>query len=280
MTTSTTTPVVIVGVDTSAQSLAAARFGLDAARCTRSALVLAHAWSVLDSGGRSHAAELRTAEAEATKVVDDLVAGLDGPSGVEVSTHLQQGHPAGVLIGLSSTATLMVVGRHDWWLERLWDGRVSADVQRLAGCPVVAVPERWRPETGWRGPVVVAADLDHSTTPVLTQAFATADSTGSELVVVHATDAEADETAAAADVDVLESHLAPFRDDTPSVVVRVVTAGESNGDAVRALVDCASVVVVAVPRPEHRTGSMIARLLDDGGCPLVVVPSERPQHDR
>jgi nucleotide-binding universal stress UspA family protein len=147
MNTQPTRPVV-VGCDGSADSAAAVRFAATEAqlRGTTLQVVMAYDPTVITYGfGGYVATELDEdfrgrAEAELTRVRDEVLADLDGPA-PDIELLVGRGRPAQVLVDVARDAALLVVGArgHGVW-GRLLLGSVSTEVVHHADVPVVVIP--------------------------------------------------------------------------------------------------------------------------------------------
>src|SRR3954452_16401882 len=139
--------VVVVGVDGSEASLAAVDWAVAEARQTGMRLHIVCAYALasfpaasLDGG---YAAMDDTAiQQGAQAVIDEAVARV-GDADVVVTSALETGDPAGVLVDLSREAALIVVGTRGGggFTGRLL-GTVPSALPAHAYCPVVFVPVR------------------------------------------------------------------------------------------------------------------------------------------
>lgn len=145
--------VVLVGVDGSPASLNALEWAIAQAHQMGRRLHLVCAYAVptfaaasLDGG---YAALDDTAIREgAQAVLDEAVERASG-RGVEVTSALETGDPAGVLVDLSKQVCLAVVGTrgHSGFAERVL-GTVSSALPAHAHCPTIVVPLNADEETG------------------------------------------------------------------------------------------------------------------------------------
>lgn len=143
--------VVLVGVDGSPASLAAADWAANYARVHGFALHLVCAYSVpsftaaaLDGG---YAALDDTAIAEGARAVLDEAVARVSVTGVGTTSAVATGDAAAVLVELSADAATVVVGTRGrgGFAERLL-GTVSSALPAHAHCPTVVVPHRERVE--------------------------------------------------------------------------------------------------------------------------------------
>jgi nucleotide-binding universal stress UspA family protein len=140
--------VIVVGVDHSAGAKLALRFALEEARLRHGALRVVHAWQFEYAGATGFQGlfpgpvvefeDLRQgAEAALEETLRELAADADG---VTIEHRVEQGAPAGVLVGESRTADLLVVGsRGHGGFAQLLLGSVSQQCAQHAFCPVVIV---------------------------------------------------------------------------------------------------------------------------------------------
>ena len=211
---------------------------------------------------------------------------------LEVRTAILEGNPAHVLIELSRTARLLVLGsRGLGGIKGMVLGSVSAAVASHGYCPIVVTREDTC-EPSRTEPVVVGVDGSDISTKATAWAFAEASARGVGLVCVH-TWMDPQVQAAAAGISLtsddwerleseqeslLAERLAGFAGEYPDVAVtRVVTRDR----AVRALVEQSEkaqlVVVGSHGRGGFRgmvLGSTSRALLQASPCPVMVVRPE------
>ena len=134
---------ILVGIDGSEGSLQALRWALAEARRRHDAVQVLHCWHVPyygDMTGMMAYPGTILQEAGATVLAEALAAVHDEAQGVSVTTRVEQGSAAQVLIEASKNADLIVVGRrgHGGFVGLLI-GSVAAQVAGHASCPVVIV---------------------------------------------------------------------------------------------------------------------------------------------
>ena len=132
---------IVVGVDGSPNARRALRFAIDEAELWGCPLEVIHAW---------HTALLGTPDAyppglvRAGRIEDAAHALLEHEVGaapnVEVHLHTHHGSPAHALVERSTSASLVVVGRHGAGFHPLL-GNVADQVAHHAVCPVAVVPD-------------------------------------------------------------------------------------------------------------------------------------------
>ncbi|MDA3650146.1 universal stress protein [Saccharopolyspora indica] len=162
---------VVVGVDGSPASLAAAAWAADEAELRRAERVR----FVMVSGDR-------TTDDGARAILDPLTSGFaDRRSGVEATSEVVRGDPADVLVRLSADAELVAVGsRGRGPLAATLLGSVSAKLAAHAECPVVVVREH-----RGSGPVMVGLDNSPHSRAALRFAFDAAARYACDLVAVQ-----------------------------------------------------------------------------------------------
>jgi len=138
--------VIVVGVDGSADSLAALRFALREARAHDAVLRVVSVWHVpalIYSGGSPVPSTLSDDIGEGARVTiaDALAAVGDECESVVVQRVAREGDPGRVLVAESQDAQLLVVGsRSHGSIGELLLGSVSHYCCRHAHCPVMVIP--------------------------------------------------------------------------------------------------------------------------------------------
>jgi len=146
----TPSPVVVVGVDGSDQSLVALRWAADYARATGGTLRAVTAWHCPTTYGIAPDWTDMDFSAEAA---DQLRASLtqtlgDSP-GVPLETSVVEGQSAPILLDAASHADLLVVGSHGHGrFAGMLMGSVSTHCAEHSPCPVVVVRGETRPVPG------------------------------------------------------------------------------------------------------------------------------------
>jgi nucleotide-binding universal stress UspA family protein len=132
---------VIVGVDGSGNSRAALRWALEHAG-PDDQVVAVNVWDVsVTTGMEGLALDVDEFETAARTTLHDVVADLDESEAARVTEEVHRGHPGHVLMQLSDSADLVVVGArgHGGFLSLVL-GSVSTYAVHHARCPVVVVP--------------------------------------------------------------------------------------------------------------------------------------------
>lgn len=139
MSTTSTSQVVVVGVDGSTDSDAAVRWAQDYARATDARVQLVISWHWPTSYGVPMAWDGYDPAEDARNVVEKAAATLQLPAD-KVHTSVQQGAAGEVLVNESKNAGLLVVGsRGHGTLTGALLGSVSAYCAHHSRCPVVIV---------------------------------------------------------------------------------------------------------------------------------------------
>jgi nucleotide-binding universal stress UspA family protein len=138
--------LVVVGVDGSAESVAALRWAARYAATTGARVRALLAWHYPAAAGEApvgvapEAIRAQT-ESQMAATLDDAIAkARDGQDAAGVEKSIAYGHPAQVLIDASSEAGLLVVGRRGYGaFTGMLLGSVSIHCVTGAHCPVVVV---------------------------------------------------------------------------------------------------------------------------------------------
>ncbi|QNP68308.1 universal stress protein [Streptomyces roseirectus] len=288
---------VVVGVDGSDASMAAAQWAAREALRRDQPLRLVHAWNrytrqrdtVLSSAAQRHLARrslLRAGErvraaCPGLRIQDDLLA---GPA------------TAALVHEADRAAPLVLGSRGLGGFTGLLVGSVALGVVAKATRPVVLVradadaPDEHVPETdgspstftGYRD-VVLALDVTDSCDEVIEFAFEAARLRGARLRAVYAWQSSGSFGLGPGDIALTEvsraeewlgclrAVLTPWRDKYPDVtVLETVVEDKPAGALVRAAA-AASLAVVG-HRLTHRTGPVTHAAIQRAGCPVAVVP--------
>jgi nucleotide-binding universal stress UspA family protein len=138
--------VVVVGVDGSAESIAALGWARNYAAAAGAKVRAVHAWHYPAAFGiapEGKAPRSVTSEVE-QRVRDDLAKAVaqvyPEQADAQAETALRYGHPVEVLVDESKTASLLVVGHHGHGaFTGMLFGSVSIHCVTSAACPVVVV---------------------------------------------------------------------------------------------------------------------------------------------
>jgi nucleotide-binding universal stress UspA family protein len=131
---------IVVGIDTSAASVAALERAFAEAAAHQSSVHAIYAWPPINSAEGIYG--MRLDEDEARKQLGDTVAPVaERYPAVKVVEEVAEGHPVGVLVRASADADLLVVGRRGrGGFASMLLGSVSRGVLHHAQCPVMVVP--------------------------------------------------------------------------------------------------------------------------------------------
>lgn len=292
--------VVLVGVDGSPESLEAVDWAVARAAKAGWRVHLLCAYSLpsfttasLDGGYA--ALDDSAIRSGAQKVIDEAAQRAVG-SGVKVTSSLETGDPAGVLVDLSDEATMAVVGTRGGggFADRLL-GTVSSALPAHAHCPTVVVPRHM--EGADFTPVrriVVGVDGSDSARRALRWAVREAEVWGAELTAVAAVPlasgtgalawlpAAIDREQVLADVrGGLDRAVAVALEGHPGVKVRKHAL---DGNAAELMAEFSTAVDLVVVGSRGRggfagllLGSTSQAVLSHAVCPVMVVPNRAPE---
>ncbi|MFI2754509.1 universal stress protein [Cellulomonas sp. P22] len=152
---------VVVGYDTSEQSVAAVRWAAQEALRSRSELVVVHVWGFAhqpeSAASRTWLREQVLAGVQAVADEGAFLAAEAAP-GVVVTAVVGHGSPAQALVDRSTEARMLVLGRHGTgWFQEMVLGSVAVAAVQHATCPVAVVPQEAVGRDP-RGLVVVGTD--------------------------------------------------------------------------------------------------------------------------
>ncbi|ODU27167.1 MAG: hypothetical protein ABT15_21245 [Pseudonocardia sp. SCN 73-27] len=291
---------IVVGIDGSDNSLAAARWAAVEARRRDLPLrlVSALAWAGYAPVGLPALGEEyeRGVLLEAARSTVDLAAAAaaEAAPGVTVDVEVRGGNPAHVLVDESARATLLVVGsRGTGGFTGLRVGSVGVSVTAHATCPVVVVRGTEDGADRPDSPVVVGVDDSGGTEPALEFAFEEAARRGVPLLAVHSWLEQVmdpyvvpyiDWDAVAVEEErALTDTLAPWAAKFPGVEVRRSVVRDGAARALVTAAEGAALVVVG----SHGYGAFRGLLLGSVGqallqhapCPVAVVHTARHEDD-
>jgi nucleotide-binding universal stress UspA family protein len=271
-------PLIIAGVDGSAESLAAARYAAAAAGMRSCDLMLVHAFSPPPpTSAQATMTALADSRTDAGELMTAAAAQLSLSPHVQLHTLAEPGGPTAVLAMVAQWADMLVLGRDKVsWGERVMMGAVTSQVARRVTCPLVVVPSGWRAgHVGKPPPVVVALDTESSGEAALALAFREAELRRTRLVVLHAERIgrpARDVAAAGFDLAVL---LAKWKEDHPKVAVStIMVSGDPDTQLVRW---SRSAAVLVMGRPHQRgwgswMRSVARSVMRQTHCPLIIAP--------
>ncbi|MFT4167028.1 MAG: universal stress protein [Microlunatus sp.] len=255
---------IAVGVDSSPESLAAARFGAKAAELRGLSLTLCHAVCP-PATTASSAWQLARVQSQ-LRIAPSVV----------VHTVLDQLAPAVLLKEVGDDAAMLVVGRRRTDRpEHSILGSLAAQLVASVHRPLVVVPAGWTPPPWTTRPVIVALDATTDADEVLAYACEEATRWQAPLVATHvvgpSTVGEPELSRRA-----LHELLAGWKQDYPDLTIDVdVLTGEPDNAIIEASRRASQLVVGSPRHPQRRRGwtdSVSRTAVRWTHCPLVVVP--------
>ncbi|WP_329267810.1 universal stress protein [Streptomyces sp. NBC_01451] len=296
---------VIVGVDGSAESLAAAEWAAGEAGRRGRALRLVHVrnWTPRSAEGERTGAVQRHLGRQVLRRAEERV--REACPGVRIHDEQQEGPATQALLRAAEQADVLVLGSRGLsGLTGFLVGSVALGVVARATRPVVLVrapaetPDEHPPARDGNDPaptahgdVVLGIDLDEACDEVIEFAFEAAGLRGARLRVVHAWQTPSplslgpgeigliDETRRAEEWQgFLSAVLQVWRDKYPEIeVTETVAEGRAQSVLVRAATG-ASLLVVGHRLAERplgpRTGPVTHAAIRHVGCPVAVVPHD------
>src|SRR5690349_3336909 len=176
---------VVVGVDGSRDGLVALTW---AARFATARQAPLHGVHVVDES-RHPAVPPSDCPDDGAEVLDDAADELERIGFAGATLEVRHGHPATILVGLSSRAEALVIGRRGaGGFAELVMGSTSQVCTALTRAPLVVVPDCWEPDRPRHGRIVVGVDGSPGCQAALAFGFDLAEATGAEVRVVHAAD--------------------------------------------------------------------------------------------
>lgn len=180
---------ILVGTDGSEEAALAARIAVALAQKTGSELHIVHVGEFLSTFFAQTEVEPAQVEREARDLLDEQVKRIEGAGGTVTEAHLRLGRADTEIVNLAEQvgAGLVVMGsRGLGGIRRALMGSVSDSVVRHAHCPVLVVRGREGGEPVlFSGRILVATDGSEEAGLALKTAVDLANSTNSELHVVH-----------------------------------------------------------------------------------------------
>jgi nucleotide-binding universal stress UspA family protein len=271
--------LVAVGVDGSAQSLAAARYAVHAATDSGRDVLLVHAYEMPSISVPMEQAILDDCRERAQKLVADAAAQLVVPPNMGIETLIEPDVPTGLLLQISHKVPFLALGQdHLTWGERLMFSRVASRVAQRCDCPLAVVPNGWwATKTGTHHPVVIALEGTDPARAALQMAFQQAALLGTGLVALHASPYGSSASEVTRQEASLKDLLAGWKQDYPNVQVdSLVVLGDQDANLLRWSKSAAALVL---ERPHRHwwnrwTHSVVSAVLKETHCPLIIVPEE------
>ena len=273
--------VIVVGVDASAEAEAAALWAVQEAELRKDDLLLVHAYEVPMLPPRGKVAALRRGRQGGQALLDKITDTLTLPPQMHLDQLVAVDTAESQLARHSETAELTVLGHdHPALAGHMPFGRTASAVASMSRRPVVAVPRGWIPRASDRRPVAVAIDGRHASSSTLGHAFTEASIRRVPILVVHSAPlAELSSGEQATRLNLAEI-LAGWKADHPDIEVDTLLLAGSPRDTVAAVSADVQLLVVGTPhrgREWSRWIRSVARaVLDQAGCPVVVVPQRHP----
>ncbi|WP_329138883.1 universal stress protein [Streptomyces sp. NBC_01476] len=283
---------VLVGVDGSAESFAAARWAGEEAALRHLPVELLNVWQAPISNVQfSPAPEgLRFWEENQVREAGKELA--ERHQGLDITVRQVAGTPMNVLVEAAATAEMVVLGSRGLGeMYGFFQGSVGLHVAARSERPVVAVrAEGAARETG-RREVVVGLDLGRPDDPPLAFAFASAAARGATVRALHVWDRHREYGYAAPppgpqlarelrieQVEGLAAMLAPWRARFPGVEVKETVV---DGPVAQRLIEAADGTVLLVVGRRRRPAPAVIRIgpvthaaLHHAVCPVAIVPHD------
>lgn len=274
--------LIIVGVDDSAEALAAASWAVREAELRRDDLLLVNAYEVPLLPSQDMAAAIAQGRQERKALLDKVAATLAVPPRMHLDQLIEVDSPESLLPRLAEKAELTVLGQDHWAFDgNMPFGHTADTVTSLSPHPVVAVPRGWTSPANDRRPIAVAIDGEHSSSSTLGFAFTEAGLRQVPVMVVHSaplselTSGEQDARVNLAEI------LAGWKADYPDIVVETFLLAGPPRETVSAVSADAQLLVVGAPvRGRHWTRwirSVARAVLERATCPVAVIPQHHPR---
>lgn len=279
-------PQIVVGVDGSEPSERALIWAAETAARNNAALIIAHGG---ESPSKAEQEREELSEFSRGLLREAVATAVDATGVSEVSTVLSEDPPADVLLGMSETADMIVVGTHGkGWIVGALLGSVTSRVAAHAHCPVIVVPEGWRaPEAEDVRAVTVGVSPSPSGHDALEFAFAEAERRGVPLLAVRSW-AEFDWTTPTRSFlsgsndslrheqqDLLTTLVEAAWKRHPTVEVAIELSTEPVYRALHAAAARADLLVLGCRHADDyrfsRLGPIASRLLHSSACPVAIV---------
>lgn len=275
---------IVVGVDGSSASHAAAVWAAHEAMMRNVALTLVHASPAITSGAVQFVSAAARAQLEkqretaARQVITDAISAVSSGTtgrGPDVTGEVIHGHPVPTLVDLSKEAQMMVIGPRGLnAFGRVLLGSVSTALVQQAHCPVAVIRDDDRgsaqPNTL---PVVVGIDGSPVSELATEVAFDEASRRGVDLIAVHAwgdttpfplPDDLWPELRTAAE-EILAERLAGFQERYPDVTIHRLVVADHPTHCLLDQSESAQLVVVG----SHGRGGFAGMLLGSVSSAIV-----------
>jgi nucleotide-binding universal stress UspA family protein len=271
-------PVIIVGVDASAEAEAASQWAVRDAELRKDDVLLVHAYEVPLVPASARAATVAHGRQERQALLDKVAGSLVLPPTMHLDQLIEIDTPEYLLSRLSEQAELTVLGQdHAALSSHMPLGHTATTVASMSRHPVVAVPRGWTTRPHDQRPIAVAIDGRHPSKTTLGYAFTEASLRQAPVLVVHSAPlAElADEQNTRLNVAEI---LAGWKADYPDVELDTLLLAGAPRETVATASTEAQLLVVGVPyrgREWTRWIRSVARaVLKRASCPVAVVPQQ------
>jgi nucleotide-binding universal stress UspA family protein len=275
-------PMIIVGIDDSAEAGAAAHWAVREAELRDDEVLLVHAYEVPLLSAQSRAAVIERGLQQRQALLDKAAGTLTVPPTMHLDRLIEIDTPESLLPRLSEQAELTVLGHdHPALGGHMPFGHTTSTVASLSRHPVVAVPRGWTARADDRRPIAVAIDGLHPSSSTLDFAFTEASLRQVPVLVVHSaplTKLASDEQATRLS---LAEILAGWKTDYPDIDVETLLLAGAPRDTVDSVSPDVQLLVVGSPyrgREWARWIRSVARaVLDRATCPVAVIPQQYPR---
>ncbi len=283
-------PTIVVGIDGSRDGLLALDWATDLAARRQWTVRAVH---VADDDRPARPLVATPDIEDGAEVLEDAADELARLGFTDATLEVRHGHPAQVLLDVSRTAALLVIGRRGrGGFAELTLGSISQVCTALAETSLVVVPDDWQPDEGELGLIVVGVDGSQACQAALGFGFEMAAERGAELVIVHVPRQPEDFPPPDVWIDpenapwhhdarqLISESLAGWPDKYPDVVFRTHYRPGHPVEVLAQHSKAADLVVVGgVGRAEFtplRLGSVSRGLLHHTHCPVAIVHTESP----
>ena len=271
--------VIIVGVDDSAETEAAAQWAVREAELRNDDVLLVHAYEVPILPPRGMAAAIAHGRQNRQALFDKVAGTLTLPPTMHLDQLTEIDSPESVLPRLSEKADLMVLGHdHPALGGHTPFGHTTSTIASMSRHPVVAVPRGWTQRADDRRPIAVAIDGRHPSTGTLGYAFSEASLR--QVPLVHAAPL-AELASGEHDTRLnLAEILAGWKADDPDIAVETFLLAGPPRTVPSVSADVQLLVVGGPYRGREWTRwirSVARAALDLATCPVAVIPQQHPQ---
>jgi nucleotide-binding universal stress UspA family protein len=272
-------PMIIVGVDASAEAEAAAQWAVGEAEVRKTDVLLVHAYKVPLIAASARAATVARGRHERQALLTKVANSLVVPPTMHLDQLIEIDTPEYLLSRLSEQAEMTVLGQDHPALDgHMPLGHTASTVASMSRHPVVAVPRIWATRHDERRPIAVAIDGRHSSQSTLGYAFTEASLRQAPVLVLHsAPRADLPDREQATRLNVAEI-LASWKADYPDVDVDTLLLAGPPRDTVAPASADTQLLVVGVPyrgRVWTRWIRSVARaVLNRASCPVAVIPQQ------